>query len=803
MSVATMQTTMLYCPKCRSTYEEGSQRFCSNDGGRLLPVAPRSDVAKPAGGVFTNILGKMPHKDAADRTPQSRPVPVPRFEQPAKPEAPRSATPISKIYETQMRADMPPAAFDDDSILELDFDEPLDGPFNRDPVAEPFGLPIANVPPEEPPPASEPESPTPAPKLVDPSSIHSGTADVGDRLSQPTGRAALSWQNPRALIGQTIKGRYHVTELAGDGEDALEFLAEDRIDAGKRVSVRVYLDDDAYAENVADERVILAHLDHPNIAAVFDSGELQEGFPFTIAEFVDGQSLADALRSSGQFNTKRTARIIRQASYALSAAHENGILHRNLKPENVMLTVSDTGIELVKLINFEQSNEFWNESDLVYKSPEEIAGEAPTFASETWTLAVIAYEMLTARLPFNALSERGLLSAQEHGLATVPSSVRTDVTELADRILEKALSFDPSGRYPKARDFGDAFFNALTAVSPIPAAKTEPEPKPEPAGVEEKAREFVVVPPIVGKPVEESPVNGDIHIAPAEEIEEEPEPVEPGTAETDEHAWQRRSPEPPRTTGWIWGVLPVVGALLLLAALWVAWKFLASRPAEVPAPETANSASQPIQTPATMPILPPEAEVDRPPAPRTLKAEEGMTRFVNVQETLKGDLAKRFLGFEIFYPQEMKRSESATNFLDIAARNDAGVPLEQMIITHYPSRGAMTLDRPNFKKLAESSNKKLEELVGDSFRVVGEGETTIQNGRWKGYEVKFEGKLPDGKTRLFGRRLWIPVQSPGVQNGFVITLLATSLADGIKSVEDVGTKGLLAEAVENFEPEQN
>lgn len=801
MSVATMQTTMLYCPKCRSTYEEGSQRFCSNDGGRLLPVAPRSDAAKPAGGVFSNILGKMPHKDASDRTPHVRPVPVPRFEQPPKPEAPKSATPISRIYETQMRAEMVP--FDDDSILELDFDEPLDAPLRREPSPEPFGLPITEIPADEPQKSVfEPESPIPAPRLVDPSEISSGTADVGDRAAQPAGRIALSWQNPRVLVGQTIKGRYQVTELMGDAEDALEFLAEDRINAGKRVSVRVYLDDDAYSESVADERVILAHLDHPNIAAVFDSGELPEGFPFTIAEFVDGQSLADALRSSGQFNTKRTARIIRQASYALSAAHENGILHRNLKPENLMLTVSEAGIELVKLINFEQSNEFWNESDLVYKSPEEIAGELPTFASETWTLAVIAYEMLTARLPFNALSERDLLAAQEQGITTAPSTLRPDVTELADRILEKALSFDPPGRYPKARDFGDAFFNALTAVSTFPDATAEPEAKPEPATADEKAREFVVVPPIVGKPAEETPVSGDIHIAPSEEIKAVPEMVEPETAENDEHAWQKRSPEPPRTANWIWGVLPVIGALLLLVALWGVWKFLASRPPQVSAPETANSELQPIQTPETMPILPPEAEVDRPPVPRTLKAEEGLTRFVNVQAMLKGDLAKHFLGFEIFYPQEMKRSESATNFLDVATRNEAGVPLEQMIVTHYPSRGTMTLDRPNFKKLADSSNAKLKELVGDSFRVVGEGETAIQNGRWKGYEVKFEGKLPDGKTRLFGRRLWIPVQSPGVQNGFVITLLATSLADGIGSVDDVGNKGLLSNAIENFEPEQ-
>ncbi len=794
---------MLYCPKCRSTYEEGTQRFCSNDGGRLLPATPKSDSATPSGGVFTSILGKLPNKNAGDKLPVSKSVIKPNFEQPTTPEPAKPHMPISKIYEAQRQIEQAPIAFDDeDSLLELDFDIALDAPAAKNAIPdEKIAAPIPEAVVTE-----KREPPRPQPKPVNIYEIPSGTAEIGDRSAKPAGRLALSWETPSVLVGQTVKGRYVIKELMGDDEDSLEYLAEDQINEAKRAVVRVYMDDEAYQQHFAEERISLAHLNHPNISAVFDSGELPEGFRFVVSEYVDGQSLSAALRASGQFNTKRAARVIRQVSYALSEAHENGILHRNLKPENIMLTVTEAGIEQVKLVNFGLSNRYWNESDLVYKSPEEVRDEAATFASEIFSLAVVAYEMLTARLPFNALSERELLNAQERGMAVLPSSLRLDVQALADKILEKAFSFDAPDRYPKARDFGDAFFNALTAVSPWEeqAAITPEAPASVVRSETEPAREFVVVPPI-GKPDtvnDVAPVNGDIHIAPDCEIGEEhiePEVIAP--AENDQ-MWIKRSPELPQTTNWMWGILPIVGAIILLVVLWGLWKMLASRQAENPA--TANVESQqPLQTPETPGILPKDSELDRRPPARVLKLAPENSRFVNRKEDLTGELAKNFLGFEIHYPAEMKRSESATNFLDIATRSADGIPLEQMIITRYKSRGAMGLDRPNFPKLAGASNADLKERIGTSFRVVGNGETAIQNGRWRGYEVKFEGLLPDGKTRLFGRRIWIPVQSPGVQNGFVITLLATSLADGITGAEDVGTKGKLAVAIENFEPEQN
>lgn len=810
MSVATLRTTMLYCPKCRSTYEDGTQRFCSNDGGRLLPVTPKNESSTP-GGVFTNILGKMPRKDAGDSRPVANTTIRPKFDQPAKSSEAKPHAPISKIYETQREAEKAPIVFDDeDSLLEIDFDHPLDAPSlmtvpaapavpafaQSDDIAASAESEQADDLPVKTPLVEETTivPPKPAAKLVNPYEIPSGTAEVGDRSTQPIGRSALNWDSPRALVGQTVKGRYKVEDLIGDDEDSLEFLAEDQISEGRRVVVRVFMDDEAYEQHFAEERLSLSHLNHPNIAAVSDSGELPEGYRFVISEFVEGQSLSSALRASGQFDPRRVARIIRQTSYALSAAHEAGILHRNLKPDNIMLTVSEAGIEQVKLTNFELSYRFWNESDLVYKSPEEILGEPATYASEIYSLAIIAYEMLTARLPFNALSERELVTAQERGLKVPPTELRTDLPALSDKILEKALKFEPGDRYPKARDFGDALFNAVTAVSPWeksvqkenPAPAVDAEPKKD-----EHPREFFVVPPIATR--DDVPVNGDIRIESAIEPESNDDTVAVETRD-DDHAWVKRSPEPPRPHNWLWVALPIAAAVIVLLGIWGILKLVETRQ---PAANV-NEVSEPMGTPEQERILP--EEIDKPPEPRNLKPEAGMTRFVNRQESLKGDLARNFLGFEIYYPQEMKRSDDSKNFLDISTRTESGTPIEQMIITRYKSRGSMTLDRPNFKSISEKSNEQLKTYFQNSFKVDAEGEVTIQSGRWKAYEVRFEGDLPDG-THVFGRRFWVPVQSAGVGNGFVITLLATSLAKGIEKVEDVGMTGNLKSALEHFEPE--
>lgn len=799
-------TTMLYCPKCRRTYEEGSRRFCENDGGRLLPAPQASRPTARSGGVFTNLIARSQDEKPSERKTPSVPRFIPLNKTDDSDRKLTSFPSAGRIFQSENVLGPPPRpSVDDDFLLELD------------PIAE--TEPDDNLLELETGPLEPLElEPRPEPRLIDPREIASGTAEVGDRRANPPGREALTRENPRALVGQLVKGRYLVQDeqIRSDG-DSLLFVAEDQIADSRRVLVRVLMDDgigkeDAEEKILFEERVSLSHLNHPNIAGVFDSGELPEGKSFIVSEYVDGKTLAEML-AVGPFNPLRTARIIRQTSYALSEAHQNGVLHRNIRPENIMLTVSEAGIEQIKLLNFGLSRGDAKGEPLAFKAPEEIDGGFSTYASDIFALAVVGYRMLTGRLPFEANSQTGLLAAQRRGVETPVSEIRTDVQPLVDKILEKAFAVSSADRYPKARDFGDAFFNALTTVAPWSGDSNDDSsddtdvaaPTPETARTEATAvtaepidNRFVVIPAInnpATTPVD-APVAADIHITPDDDVA--PESADVKSADAD--AWTRRSPEPPQT-GISWrGWAMLAGVIALLAVLWAVSKFVFP-------PQPPELVSQPVQT--ETPVVPVQENVlqnvdaDMAPARRDFGLQPEFKRFQNRREDLKGDLAKNFLGFQVDYPEGWILTPVPTAYLDVA-RKTGGFPIEQFLVTKYESRGTMTLDRPTFPKLVAKSNADLKKSFGDTYRVLGESEVVIQNGRWKAYEVKFSGVVSrDGKpVTVWGKRLWIPVQQAGHQSGFVVTMLATSLSEEVTSVDEVGIKGELADVLGYFEPEE-
>ena len=366
MAVVIVGSEMLYCPKCGSTYEDGSQRFCTNDGGRLLTSAPslasanKSNPANNSKGVFTNLLGRT----ASSRENDEKLSQSPKF------------TPIQhkESEKTGFQTNFSSKVFLSETAPVKREEKPIN-------------------------------TPKPVVRLIKPSEVHSGTADIGDRRSHPTGRLALTKQNPKILFGQTIKGRYYITDLVREDASSFVYLADDKIIANKQVIFRVLLDekkDDFLSKILAEERVSLSHINHPNVAHLIDSGELLEGNPFIVSEYVDGFSLDEKLQILDNFGPMRTARIIRQASYALSEVHQNGILHRGLKPENIFLTISEAGTEQVKVTDFVVTN-FLNKQSLEslrYVSPEQLEGKLPNFASDIYSLAVIAFQMLTGRQPF-------------------------------------------------------------------------------------------------------------------------------------------------------------------------------------------------------------------------------------------------------------------------------------------------------------------------------------------------------------------------------------------------------------------
>src|SRR6185295_5793211 len=189
------------------------------------------------------------------------------------------------------------------------------------------------------------------------------------------------------------------------------------------------LSDPWFTEKFEKEIEALVRINHPGVGGGFDVGQMPDGKPFFVMEYVEGENMRSAIRGRGT-ELGRAAHIIRQISYALSAAHDKGVTHRDIKPENIMLQTLGSGEEIVKLIDFgiatvkdlqaEQLDQNTRVAGTIpYLAPEQLRGK-PVPASDIWSLGVIAYELITRRLPFYADNLLLLDELQRAGLGALP-----------------------------------------------------------------------------------------------------------------------------------------------------------------------------------------------------------------------------------------------------------------------------------------------------------------------------------------------------------------------------------------------
>jgi hypothetical protein len=280
---------------------------------------------------------------------------------------------------------------------------------------------------------------------------------------------------PSPSAGLRVKDRYRIERELARGGFGVVYLARDEQLSSKPVVIKVLLDQseqgDWFAKKFRDEREALARIDHPGVVGVLDCGEMPDGKPFLVLQFVDGITLREALDQQ-PLPLERIARLIRQIAQALGAAHDRGVCHRDLKPENIMLQDLGQGEELVKIIDFgiatvKESAAVATKVTVVagsgpYMSPEHLSGK-PSDRSDTYALAVIAYEMLTGRRPFEPESMMNLYWLQREGVKLKPRELRPDVPAAAEQAILKAMSFDPNQRQARVREFGEELARALTA----------------------------------------------------------------------------------------------------------------------------------------------------------------------------------------------------------------------------------------------------------------------------------------------------------------------------------------------------
>ena len=279
-----------------------------------------------------------------------------------------------------------------------------------------------------------------------------------------------------AESGTILNGRYELIEPIGDGGMATIWRARDTV-LGREVAVKLmrpeYGRDPDFVVRFRQEATSAASLADPTIVQVFDAGESSEG-PFIVMELVAGEDLSSLLRRNGPLPPRQAARVAAEVAKALQAAHDQGIVHRDVKPGNILISrdgrvrVTDFGIARA-LAEAQLTLPGTTLGSVHYFSPEQAQGEPATPASDVYSLGIVLFEMLTGRRPWEGDNAAAVAVARVRTDAALPSSLRAGVPPDLDAIDTRALARDPSGRFPSAAAMADAL-EAFLAGRPATAA---------------------------------------------------------------------------------------------------------------------------------------------------------------------------------------------------------------------------------------------------------------------------------------------------------------------------------------------
>ena len=292
------------------------------------------------------------------------------------------------------------------------------------------------------------------------------------------------------LVGSIIADRYHVTRRLGAGGMGRVYLAE-HVKMGRQCAIKVLhpaMAGDADAIGRFNrEAANASRIDHPNVAAIYDFGETHDGLLYLAMQYVEGETLTQVMSTAGALAPLRASDITRQAAEGLHAAHTLGIVHRDLKPDNIMVSTDGDGLDSVKVVDFGIAKATGEAAQGVtrtgivvgtpeYMSPEQLAGEPVDGRSDQYSLAMVAFSMLTGELPFPAASTGTMVVMRLTERPRTLADVRPEIAwpnEL-QAVLARALDRDPALRYATTRDFAHAFHAAAAMLSTRTVPATRP-----------------------------------------------------------------------------------------------------------------------------------------------------------------------------------------------------------------------------------------------------------------------------------------------------------------------------------------
>ena len=262
--------------------------------------------------------------------------------------------------------------------------------------------------------------------------------------------------------GQKINDRYEIEKLIGEGGMANVYLARDTI-LDRRVAVKVLrgdlAGDEKFVRRFQREALSASSLSHPNIVEIYDVGE-DEGNFYIVMEYIEGKTLKQLIKKRGVLSLSETMDIMLQLLDALASAHDSYIIHRDIKPQNIM--IKDSG--LVKITDFGiavalNSTELTQTNSVMgsvhYLPPEQASGKGSTIRSDIYSLGILMFEMLTGKVPFNG--DSAVEIALKHMKDPLPSvrEINPVVPQSVENIILKAAAKNPKNRYHDVRQMAE------------------------------------------------------------------------------------------------------------------------------------------------------------------------------------------------------------------------------------------------------------------------------------------------------------------------------------------------------------